>query len=278
MNSPPQILVTNDDGIDAVGLHVLARALRPLGEVTIVAPEDDFSGSGSAIGPIWEHSPDVHKARVEGIDNAWSVSGPPALCVLYAYHGTFGFKPDVVVSGVNPGANVGRAIYYSGTVGAAISARIGGLSAVAISQAVRFGVEGQAWGEVVANMKFETAAAIAVAATKAILEDPPVVPSVLNINVPDVELDQIEGWQWCDIATLPNRGVENVTLTPKPGHTDSYDVELSYSDPYPQQPGTDTGVVNDNQVALTWLSPITAMPVESPTVETNIKALLQQSS
>ena len=86
------------------------------------------------------------------------MSGPPALCVMFARLGAFGEPFDLVVSGINPGANVGRAVYHSGTVGAALTARNGNISGVAISQAVTgFGVEGQGWDEMLIGQKWETA-------------------------------------------------------------------------------------------------------------------------
>jgi 5'-nucleotidase len=112
-----RILVTNDDGIDSVGLHVLARAMRPFGEVVIAAPDQEYSGAGAAIGALHIIQPEVHKRQVEGIDTAWAISGPPALCVFFARLGVFGDPFDLVVSGINPGANVGRSVYHSGTVG-----------------------------------------------------------------------------------------------------------------------------------------------------------------
>ena len=120
-----RILLTNDDGIDSVGLHVLARAMRPFGEVVIAAPDREFSGAGAALGALHLIQPEVHRAHVDGIDEAWAVTGPPALCVMFSRLGAFGAPFDLVVSGINPGANVGRSVYHSGTVGAAPVQNIG---------------------------------------------------------------------------------------------------------------------------------------------------------
>ncbi|MGB1824237.1 MAG: 5'/3'-nucleotidase SurE, partial [Ilumatobacteraceae bacterium] len=113
-----RILVTNDDGISSVGLHRLARAMTAHGDVVVVAPDREFSGAGAAVGAIHLMQPEVHRATVDGIDESWAVSGPPALCVFFARLGAFGGPFDLVVSGINPGANVGRSVYHSGTVGA----------------------------------------------------------------------------------------------------------------------------------------------------------------
>jgi 5'-nucleotidase len=122
-----RILVTNDDGIDSVGLHVLARAMRSHGEVVIVAPDREYSGASAAFGALHLIQPEVHTAHVEGIDVSWAVSGPPALCVMFARLGAFGAPFDLVVSGINPGANVGRSVYHSGTIGATLTGRNGGI-------------------------------------------------------------------------------------------------------------------------------------------------------
>ena len=115
-----RILVTNDDGIDSEGLHVLARAMAEHGDVTIVAPDDEYSGASAALGALHRIHPEVHQMRVEGVAEGWAVSGPPALCVMFARLGAFGPPFDLVVAGINPGVNVGRSVYHSGTVGVVV--------------------------------------------------------------------------------------------------------------------------------------------------------------
>ncbi|MBU3704972.1 MAG: hypothetical protein FGM42_11490, partial [Ilumatobacteraceae bacterium] len=156
------ILVTNDDGIDSVGLHVLARAMREHGDVTILAPDSEYSGASAAFGAIHIMRPDIHRVSVDGIDEAWALTGPPALCVMMAHLGILEKKFDLVVSGINPGANVGRSVYHSGTIGATLTGRNYGMSGVAVSQAVAgFGVEGQGWDEMVKGQIWDTAATVA---------------------------------------------------------------------------------------------------------------------
>ena len=84
-----RILVTNDDGIDSTGLHVLARSLVPFGEVIIGAPDTEYSGASSSFGPLHLIRPEMQKAYVDGVDEAWAVNGPPALCVMFARLGAF---------------------------------------------------------------------------------------------------------------------------------------------------------------------------------------------
>ena len=183
-----RILVTNDDGIDSIGLHMLARAMTDIGDVVVVAPDKEYSGSGAGFGPLHLIKPDVHRAWIDGIDEVWSVTGPPALCVMFGRLELFGHY-DLVVAGINPGANVGRSVYHSGTVGACLTARNGGISGVAVSQTVEsFGVEGQGWEEMLADQHWETAAEVARAAVGGLVTALPEKPVVLNINVPDREL------------------------------------------------------------------------------------------
>ncbi|MEM8924748.1 MAG: 5'/3'-nucleotidase SurE [Actinomycetota bacterium] len=271
----PRILVTNDDGIDSVGLHVLARAINHLGEVMIVAPDQEYSGAGAAIGALHIMQPEVHVADVDGIEQAWSVNGPPALCVMFARLGAFGPLPDLIVSGINPGANVGRSVYHSGTVGAALTGRNGHIPGIAVSQSVaNFGVEGQGYDEMLAGQKWETAATIAASATEALLAEPPPDAGVLNINVPNLELDEIAGWRWAQVGTTPPRAMAKAELEPKLGHEGSYKVTLTWGDENQPPPETDTGTVMEGMVAITWLSRITALDLSTPAVDTALSGLI----
>src|SRR5258706_8787625 len=119
-----------------MGLHILARRLVELGEVVVAAPDREYSGAGAALGTLHLIRPEVRRVGVVGVPEAWSVTGPPALCVMFARLGVFGAPFDLVVSGINPGANSGRAIYHSGTVGAALTPRHRGLGRLAVSQPV----------------------------------------------------------------------------------------------------------------------------------------------
>ena len=85
-----RILVTNDDGVDAIGLHVLARRLVGLGDVVIAAPDREYSGAGAALGTLHLIRPEVRRVDLDGVPEAWSVTGPPALCVMFARLGVFG--------------------------------------------------------------------------------------------------------------------------------------------------------------------------------------------
>ncbi|MGH9112890.1 MAG: 5'/3'-nucleotidase SurE, partial [Acidimicrobiales bacterium] len=132
-----KVLVTNDDGISSPGLHVLARAVVDHGyDVIVVAPDREMSGSAAAIGQVHiEQGIDAERLDLPGLDGvpAYALAGPPGLCVLTARLGGFGDPPELVVSGINPGCNTGRAVLHSGTVGAALTAANFGCRGLAVS-------------------------------------------------------------------------------------------------------------------------------------------------
>lgn len=250
-----RILVTNDDGIDSTGLHVLARAMRDFGDVVIVAPDREFSGAGAALGALHLIQPEVRRVHVDGIEEAWAVTGPPALCVMFARLGAFGDPFDLIVSGINPGANVGRSVYHSGTVGAALTARNGRISGIAVSQAVTgFGVEGQAWDEMLIGQKWETAVAVASAFVEGFVADPPLNPVVVNLNVPNVDLGDLKGWKFGTVGFEPPRRMSTATLEPKVGHEDTYSVKMAWGEPIELPQGTDGGLVETGWVSVTYLT------------------------
>lgn len=249
-----RILVTNDDGIDSAGLHVLARRLTEVGDVVIVAPDREYSGFGAALGTLHLLQTEVQRRKVEGIDEAWAVTGAPALCVYFARFGCFG-PVDLVVSGINPGVNTGRAIYHSGTVGAALTARNGGISAVAVSQSVPgFGVEGQAWDDMLVDQHWDSAAEIAAQVAAVVGKSRPDPAVVVNINVPNTPLDRMAGWRFAEVGTTPPRAVADARLVPREGHPDSFRVEMDWGDPVALPVHTDGGAVEIGEVAVTFLS------------------------
>jgi len=125
----PHILVSNDDGIAAPGLRALVEALRPLGEISVVAPHEERSGAAQS---ITLKQPIICEPVAE---REWAVYGTPADAMILALHRLLPQQPGLVVSGINRGANLGENVYYSGTVGAAMEAAINGIPAIAISLA-----------------------------------------------------------------------------------------------------------------------------------------------
>lgn len=185
-----RLLVTNDDGVESRGIAVLAGALAAEGhDVVVAAPDRDQSGCGAGIGR-WhpdEHL-EVREVRLPGATevNAVALDGTPALAVFAAHLGAFGPPPDLVVSGINPGCNTGRATLHSGTVGAALTAANLGLSGLAVSQD---------YGD---PMHWTTAADLAVEVLAWLADAPPT--TVVNLNVPNTVVDEVLGLRWATLA------------------------------------------------------------------------------
>ncbi len=182
-----RILVSNDDGVDAPGIRVLADGLRAAGhEVLVVAPDRDRSGASNS---LTLDSP----VRVVQLDErTWRVAGTPTDCVHVAITGMFEIEPDIVVSGINNTANLGDDVIYSGTVAAAMEGRFLGLPAVAVSLVTADHV----------GRNYETAARAAVEIVARLAADPLPADTILNVNVPDLPWDEIAGFE---VARLGNR-------------------------------------------------------------------------
>ena len=255
-----RILVTNDDGIDSIGLHVLARAICELEgdhEVHVIAPDQEYSGAGAALGALHLIQPEVRRSHIDdcAVEAVWKVSGPPALCVMFARLGAFGPPFDLIVSGINPGANVGRAVYHSGTVGAALTGRNGGISGIAVSQAVTgFGVEGQGWDDSIATQHWDSAATVARVVAQSLVDDMPVEPVGVNINVPDLPIDELGTWQHAEVGMVPPRSMARATLKPIAGHEGAFNVEMGWGDTIELAAETDGGIVERGDVAISYLT------------------------
>jgi 5'-nucleotidase len=168
-----RILVTNDDGIRAAGLKALENGLAHLGEITVVAPDREMSATSQS---ITIHSP----LRVQVIDDRhYAISGTPADAIILALHQLLKYNPDLVVSGINPGANLGENVIYSGTVAAAMEATLHGVPAIAISLATRRAQD------------FTVAAAFAAQLAAKVLEDGLPEGVMLNVNVPRGEVSGV---------------------------------------------------------------------------------------
>jgi 5'-nucleotidase len=271
-----RILVTNDDGIDSEGIRVLAGALAPLGEVIIVAPDTEYSGASAALGALQVIRPEVHRAQVEGATEAWAMTGPPALAVMFARLGAFGPDYDLVVSGINPGANVGRAVYHSGTVGAAVTARNAGINAIAISQAVSgASIEGQGWDEMLRGQRWETAATVAAAVAELLLAEPPAPAVVVNLNVPNLALSELRGWRHAPLARVPERALASVALEAKEGHPGTFRIRMGWGEPVAPDEATDVGAVAGGEVAVSLLGGfIEHPPAAAPAVGAALGKLL----
>jgi 5'-nucleotidase len=226
--------------------------------VTVVAPDREYSGASGSLGVLNEIRPEVHRRQIDGIPEAWAVGGPPALCVLFAGLGVFGRPFDMVVAGINPGVNVGRSIYHSGTVGAALTARSRGVPAVAVSQAVEgYGIEGQGWDEMLKGMQWDAAASVASAVVGALAAHPVPAPLLVNLNVPNLPLAEIGGWERTSIGRVPPRVIAEARLDPVEGRSGTYKVVMEWGDAVSLPEGTDGGEVERNRVSLTLLNHLT---------------------
>jgi 5'-nucleotidase len=170
-----RILVSNDDGYFAPGITLLAEALRQVGEVTVVAPERDRSGASNSL--TLDRPLTVRRAP----NGYFSVNGTPTDCVHIAVTGLLDFTPDVVVSGVNLGANMGDDTIYSGTVAAAAEGYLLGIPSVALSLSSKSGEH------------FESAIGIALQMLSRLKREPFSEPVLLNVNVPDVAPAMLRG-------------------------------------------------------------------------------------
>jgi 5'-nucleotidase len=171
------ILISNDDGYLAQGLITLASALRPFAEVSVVAPDKNRSAASNSL------TLDM-PLRATVCDNGFvRVDGTPTDCVHLAITGLLNREPDMVFAGINHGANLGDDVLYSGTVAAATEGRFLGLPAVAISLA---GSDPK---------HFDTAAHVAVVLLKRIQQHPLPEDTLLNVNVPDLPIAELKGYQ-----------------------------------------------------------------------------------
>lgn len=227
-----RILLSNDDGYFAPGLAALCEALSPLAEVTVVAPERDRSGASNS---LTLDRPLMLRRAPSGF---YYVNGTPTDCVHLAVTGMLDPLPDVVISGINHGANMGDDTIYSGTVAAATEGYLLGLPSIAISLADHHGTH------------FGTAAAVAVELVRRLQSTPPAEPMLLNVNVPDVPLSDLGGLQ---VTRLGRRHkAEPVVKSTNPRGQTVYWVGAA-GPAADAGPGTDFFAVANRQVSITPL-------------------------
>ena len=225
-----EILLSNDDGVRAPGLRALAEALGALGQVTVVAPDRNRSGASNSLTleqPI--------RAQTEA-DGFVCVEGTPTDCVHLAITGLLETEPDMVVSGINAGSNLGDDVLYSGTVAAAMEGRFLGLPAMAISLA---GTE---------LVHYDTAARVAARLVQRLTDDPLPADTLLNVNVPDRPFDELAGYR---VARLGHRHkAEPVIRSTDPRGRPIYWVGPPGGEE-DAGPGTDFDAIRQGYVSLT---------------------------
>jgi 5'-nucleotidase len=227
--APKRILVTNDDGISAPGIKALEQSMLPLGEVTVIAPDREMSATSQSISL---HTP----LRIHQIDERhYSVNGTPADSVILALYYILPQPPDLVVSGINPGGNMGENVVYSGTVGGAMEAAVHGVPAFAISLVSR------------SDHDFSAAAAFATRLAAKILEEGLDRGVCLNVNVPRGEVNGVR------ITRQSQKISQNLVLEQKdPRGRPHYwlDEMVELTD---VEPDSDNGAVREHHISLTPL-------------------------
>lgn len=225
-----KILLSNDDGYLAPGLASLARHLRAIADIVVVAPDRDRSGASNSLtldNPIRAHMAENGFMRVEGT---------PTDCVHLAITGMLDPEPDMVISGINAGANMGDDVIYSGTVAAAMEGRFLGLPAIAVSLA---GKELQ---------HYDTAARAAVALVEHLRRHPLPADTILNVNVPDIPWEEVQGFEATRLGHRHKS--EPVVQTRDPRNRVIYWIGPAG----PEQdagPGTDFHAVRNGRVSVT---------------------------
>jgi 5'-nucleotidase len=183
VNRPLRLLCTNDDGIQAHGLECLVRAAEPLGEVTVVAPDREQSGTSHALTMQHPLRPQLRGPR------RYQVDGTPTDCVMLAIEALMPERPDIVLSGINHGQNMGEDVLYSGTVAAAMEGVILGVPAIALSYASGEGGSGAANASFVA----EQVGAITALLRHLVALQPVPADTLFNVNLPPVGAADIRG-------------------------------------------------------------------------------------
>ena len=230
-------LITNDDGIDSPGLWTLASAAADCGlDVVVAAPVTQASGTSASVAASGEMGRVASERRsLPGLDvEAYAVAAHPGLISLIACRGGFGGKPDVVLSGVNLGANVGRAILHSGTVGAALTAHLNDVTSMAVSLDV--GLDGP-------EPLWDKAGEVVRVVLPVLLGMP--AATVLSLNVPNVV--DVQGLRWAELARFG-------AVQSRVDDVGDNEVELVHV--YAEEsfvPGTDTALLAEGYATLTAL-------------------------
>lgn len=180
----PLIFVTNDDGIFAKGILSLVEAVKPFGEVIVVAPDKPQSGMGHAItvNTLLRIAP---SEIIKGV-KAYTCSGTPVDCVKLGIHELLKRKPDLIVSGINHGENTSTNVLYSGTMSAAVEGAIEGIPSVGFSLA-----------DFSAEANFDTAKVVVKRMMEAVLKHKMPVDTCLNVNIPNIPVEELKGIKVC---------------------------------------------------------------------------------
>ena len=227
-----RILLSNDDGYFAPGIEHLARALAEIADITVVAPERDRSGASNSL------TLDRPLSLRRAANGFHYVNGTPTDCVHLAVTGMLDELPDLVVSGINLGANMGDDTIYSGTVAAATEGFLLGIPGIAVSLCSKAGAH------------FETAARVAREIVETVVRERPQAPLLLNVNVPDVPYAELRGRVVTRLGT--RHKAEPVVRTTTPRHETVYWVGAAGAAQDAGE-GTDFHAVGQGLVSITPL-------------------------
>jgi 5'-nucleotidase len=237
-----RILLTNDDGIGAAGLHAVRRALvaQEGVEVSVIAPDSNRSATARSITtrtPIW-----VEEVPFDDGSVGYATDGTPVDCVRFADLGLVGERPDLIVSGVNHGSNLGDDITYSGTVAAALEGIVLGIPAIAVSQQSAAREMGFLPGP---QFDFETAARVSARLVALLAAEPLPPETLLNVNVPAGPATGVE------VTKLGKRVYEDeLKLVEEDGARRRYQI-YGFAPTYEEDPGTDLTAIAQGRVSIT---------------------------
>lgn len=248
-----RIGLTNDDGVLAPGIARLAAEMRGAGhEVVIAAPPRDMSGAAASTGADLQKSPGIEITPVEvGGQVAYQVAGPPALCSLLLIRGAFGPPVEFMMSGINPGANLGISVLHSGTVGAVVTAGNFGVPGLAVSMDARADASDEVW------QAAATLARVVVEST-----DWARPRHVASINVPGLPLDQIKGIRPTVLHHTPgfrSTGVETVEESASGVRLVRFKYEKLDE---AVNVNTDVGAIRQGYASVSWLRSLSEVPAQ----------------
>ncbi len=247
-----KILATNDDGIDAPGLWAAVKELQKVGEVKVVAPQWEQSGGGASITlrqPVKVNKVD---SRLRGVE-AYAMEGTPADCVIIGIRSLFPEKIDMLVSGINRGANMGYDVFVSGTVGAALQGHLHGIPSLATSV------------NAYEDLDFEAAAKLAALLAAKIKDGTLPKEILLNINLPNLPPKKILG---VEVTELSKQSYCDTVEKEQNSKEEHYHIKHNSKDTYHINQGSDIWALQLNRISIT--------PLLNGFIDNSLQACLQR--
>ena len=263
-----RVLVTNDDGIEAPGLAALARAAVEAGhDVSVLAPMREMSGAGASMGPLALHHPvEVRRWTIPSLEGvrAHAAEATPAACAILGCLGAVGKPPELVLSGINAGFNVGRSALHSGTVGAALAGAAWGARGLAVSTTTVGGA-----------VLWDTAAWVALELVGWFMEAGE--PGALNVNVPNAPREALAGVRWASLAPVGAIRSAITGVVEAPDHEGFFvHTDHERTDPASAPPDSDRALVAGGWVTLTGLGGLAERNPDHPRSEEVLSEMLRR--